>query len=189
MSNKYIIIPVNNKPTKIENGLTTKLIDDYDSVLSAIFARLNKEDRAYVIDCKDKEKRGETKADVPQMIIDKITSIWNAIYPHRQIILEDAKIKAKTTSSEEYHAKEMSDGERVTIYLLGQCLIAPNDMTIIIDEPEIHLHKSIMYRLWDKIEEFCPNKTFIYITHDLDFAASRKEATKIWVKSYFGNNR
>ncbi|MBS6339297.1 MAG: AAA family ATPase, partial [Bacteroides ovatus] len=171
------------------NGLTTKLIDDYDSVLSAIFARLNKEDRAYVIDCKDKEKRGETKADVPQMIIDKITSIWNAIYPHRQIILEDAKIKAKTTSSEEYHAKEMSDGERVTIYLLGQCLIAPNDMTIIIDEPEIHLHKSIMYRLWDKIEEFCPNKTFIYITHDLDFAASRKEATKIWVKSYFGNNR
>ena len=176
-------------PTKIENGLTTKLIDDYDSVLSAIFARLNKEDRAYVIDCKDKEKRGETKADVPQMIIDKITSIWNAIYPHRQIILEDAKIKAKTTSSEEYHAKEMSDGERVTIYLLGQCLIAPNDMTIIIDEPEIHLHKSIMYRLWDKIEEFCPNKTFIYITHDLDFAASRKEATKIWVKSYFGNNR
>lgn len=83
----------------------------------------------------------------------------------------------------------MSDGERVTIYLLGQCLIAPNDMTIIIDEPEIHLHKSIMYRLWDKIEEFCPNKTFIYITHDLDFAASRKEATKIWVKSYFGNNR
>ena len=35
MSNKSIIIPVNNKPTKIENGLTTKLIDDYDSVLSA----------------------------------------------------------------------------------------------------------------------------------------------------------
>lgn len=61
MSNKSIIIPVNNKPTKIENGLTTKLIDDYDSVLSAIFARLNKEDRAYVIDCKDKEKKVKRK--------------------------------------------------------------------------------------------------------------------------------
>lgn len=43
------------------NGLTTKLIDDYDSVLSAIFARLNKEDRAYVIDCKDKEKEVKRK--------------------------------------------------------------------------------------------------------------------------------
>ena len=44
MSNKSIIIPVNNKPTKIENGLTTKLIDDYDSVLSAIFARIKKKE-------------------------------------------------------------------------------------------------------------------------------------------------
>lgn len=61
MSNKSIIIPVNNKPTKIENGLTTKLIDDYDSVLSAIFARLNKGNRAYVIDCKDKEKKVKRK--------------------------------------------------------------------------------------------------------------------------------
>ena len=137
------------------NGLTTTLINDYDSVLSAIFARLNKEDRAYVIDCKNRELNGEEKANVPQMIVDKITMIWNAIYPHRQIILEDAKIKAQTQSAEEYHAKEMSDGERVTIYLLGQCLIAPDNMTIIIDEPEIHLHKSIMYRLWDKIEELC----------------------------------
>lgn len=171
------------------NGLTTTLINDYDSVLSAIFARLNKEDRAYVIDCKNRELNGEEKANVPQMIVDKITMIWNAIYPHRQIILEDAKIKAQTQSAEEYHAKEMSDGERVTIYLLGQCLIAPDNMTIIIDEPEIHLHKSIMYRLWDKIEELCPNKTFVYITHDLDFAASRKEATKIWVKSYFGKEQ
>ena len=171
------------------NGLTTTLINDYDSVLSAIFSRLNKEDRAYVIDCKNRELNGEEKANVPQMIVDKITMIWNAIYPHRQIILEDAKIKAQTQSAEEYHAKEMSDGERVTIYLLGQCLIAPDNMTIIIDEPEIHLHKSIMYRLWDKIEELCPNKTFVYITHDLDFAASRKEATKIWVKSYSGKEQ
>ena len=57
-------------------------------------------------------------------------------------------------------------------------------MTIVIDEPEIHLHKTIMHKLWDKIEEYCPNKTFVYITHDLDFAASRKEAKKIWVKCY-----
>lgn len=46
---------------ELGNGLTTKLIDDYDSVLSAIFARLNKEDRAYVIDCKDKEKEVKRK--------------------------------------------------------------------------------------------------------------------------------
>lgn len=80
----------------------------------------------------------------------------------------------------------MSDGERVAIYLIGQCLVAPSGTIIVIDEPEIHLHKSIMFKLWDKIEELCSDKVLVYITHDLDFAASRKEATKIWVKSYDG---
>lgn len=167
---------------------TTKLVNDYDSVLSAIFARKNRENDLYVRDCKLKEFKGETKANVPIMITDKIILIWDTIFPQRKIIFEDAKVKACFEDKGEYHAKDMSDGERVAIYLIGQCLIAPENTIIVIDEPEIHLHKSIMYKLWDKIEEFCPNKTFVYITHDLDFAASRKEATKIWVKSYNGKD-
>lgn len=167
---------------------TTKLVNDYDSVLSAIFARKNRENDLYVRDCKLKEFKGETKANVPIMITDKIILIWDTIFPQRKIIFEDAKVKACFEDKDEYHAKDMSDGERVAIYLIGQCLIAPENTVIVIDEPEIHLHKSIMYKLWDKIEEFCPNKTFVYITHDLDFAASRKEATKIWVKSYNGKD-
>ena len=167
---------------------TTKLINDYDSVLSAIFARKNKENDLYVKDCKAKEISGDAKAKVPMMITDKITLIWDSIFPQRKIIFEDAKVRARLVDKIEYHAKNMSDGERVAIYLIGQCLISPENTVIVIDEPEIHLHKSIMYKLWDKIEEFCPTKTFIYITHDLDFAASRKEATKIWIKSYDGKD-
>lgn len=163
---------------------TTKLVNDYDSVLSGIFARQNKENASYVKDCKERELQKKEKANVPLMITDKIIQIWDSVFPHRTISLEDAKIKAIFNSSTEYHAKDMSDGERVAIYLIGQCLIAPPNTVIVVDEPEIHLHKSIMFKLWDKIEEFCADKIIVYITHDLDFAASRKEATKIWVKSY-----
>lgn len=165
---------------------TTMLVNDYDSVLSAIFARQNKENAYYVKDCKDREKRQEEKAIVPLMITDKIIEIWNTVFPHREILFDDAKIKARIDGNNDYHAKDMSDGERVAIYLIGQCLVAPSGTIIVIDEPEIHLHKSIMYKLWDKIEEFCSDKVLVYITHDLDFAASRKEATKIWIKSYDG---
>ena len=165
---------------------TTQLVDDYDSVLSAIFARQNKENACYVKDCKDREMRHEEKAIVPLMITDKIIEIWNIVFPHREILFDDAKIKARIDENNDYHAKDMSDGERVAIYLIGQCLVAPSGTIIVIDEPEIHLHKSIMFKLWDKIEELCSDKVLVYITHDLDFAASRKEATKIWVKSYDG---
>lgn len=166
---------------------TTQLVNDYDSVLSAIFARQNKENDEYVKDCRIKESNGEEKARVPIMITDRIINIWKSIFPHRNIIFQDATVLAQHAEGDTYHAQKMSDGERVAIYLIGQCLVAPDNTTIVIDEPEIHLHKSIMYKLWDKIEESCQNKTLVYITHDLDFASSRKECKKIWVKSYDGN--
>lgn len=91
------------------------------------------------------------------------------------------------TDEPEYHGKEMSDGERVALYLIAQCLCAPDNSIVIVDEPEIHLHKSLVDKLWNKVEELSQTKTIIYITHDLDFAASRTDANKIWIKSYSGN--
>lgn len=167
-----------------DNKTTTSLINDYESVLSSIFARNSNEEHKYVNECRQKENSGEPKSSTPCFISDKILDIWNSVFPHREIILNDYKITARLNGVNEYHAMNMSDGERVAIYLIGSCLVAPDGLTIVIDEPEIHLHKSIMHKLWDKIEEYCPNKTFVYITHDLDFAASRKEAKKIWIKDF-----
>jgi hypothetical protein len=83
-----------------------------------------------------------------------------------------------------YGGSNMSDGERVIFYLLGHCLLAPEDATIIIDEPELHVHKAIIYKLWDIIEAERPDCAFIYITHDLDFLTSRPTASKYVVKAY-----
>ena len=80
----------------------------------------------------------------------------------------------------------MSDGERVIFYLIGECLAAPEDGVIVIDEPEIHLHKAIQSRLWDAIEAERTDCQFVYLTHDLDFAATRTTAKKIWLRSYDG---
>ena len=165
-------------------GFTTKLVNDFESVLSAVFARSSKENEAYVKSCREHESLQKEKPLVPVMIKDKIINIWNVVFPHRQILLDDATVRAKFDNSTSYHGKEMSDGERVAIYLIAQCLVAPDDMALVIDEPEIHLHKTIMHKLWDKIEEYCPEKIFVYITHDLDFASTRKDAKLIWTKNY-----
>jgi len=74
--------------------------------------------------------------------------------PHREIQFWDGKVLVKKTDAPEYHGKEMSDGERVSLYLIGQFLCAPENSIIIVDEPEIHLHKSLVDKLWNKIEEF-----------------------------------
>ena len=80
----------------------------------------------------------------------------------------------------------MSDGERVALYLIAQCLCIPDNKTIIIDEPELHLHRSIMNLLWTELEKYRTDCLFIYITHDTQFAANHKQAEKIWLKSFDG---
>ena len=108
--------------------------------------------------------------------------------PHREISFLDGKVTAKKVGQAEYHGQEMSDGERVILYFIGQCLSLPEHSVIIIDEPEMHLHKSLVDKLWNRIESQIQNKLIIYITHDLEFASSRTDAMKFWVKEYNGSD-
>lgn len=161
---------------------TSTLINDYESVLSSVFSKESNDLRCF----KDLCDQGN-KPDGYETIVEKIKKIWTEVLPQRELIIEKFEAKAKY-KEELYKAGSMSDGERVCLYLISQCLITPENHIIVIDEPEIHLHTSIMKKLWDEIERYCPDKTFVYITHDLNFATSRKTATKIWVQSYDGHD-
>lgn len=172
-----------NKGYKWQWGkYTSTLINDYESVLSSVFSKESNDLRCF----KDLCDQGN-KPDGYETIVEKIKKIWTEVLPQRELIIEKFEAKAKY-KEELYKAGSMSDGERVCLYLISQCLITPENHIIVIDEPEIHLHTSIMKKLWDEIERYCPDKTFVYITHDLNFATSRKTATKIWVQSYDGHD-
>lgn len=158
----------------------TFLLSDYEKVLSLLFARSAERDSEHA----KQTRLTESYIPVRDSPIDSIVKVWGDLMPHRSVSLEDGKVTANRGTPSEYHGKNMSDGERVALYLLGQCLCAPANSIIIIDEPELHLHRSLMDKLWNKIEEICPNKTFVYITHDLDFAASRAGAIKLWIQKY-----
>jgi ABC-type cobalamin/Fe3+-siderophores transport system ATPase subunit len=166
-----------------KDGSTTTERKDIESVLSAIFSK-----RTVQL-----EEFDERAKDAPDQtlkrennIVDDIQRIWSAVFPHRAISFKDLKIFANI-NSKEYNGVGMSDGERVALYLISQTLLIPANKTIIIDEPEIHLHRSIMNQLWTELEKERKDCLFIYITHDTQFAANHKQAEKIWVKNYDGN--
>ncbi|KAF5076792.1 hypothetical protein DSECCO2_157280 [anaerobic digester metagenome] len=169
----------------------TGILKDYEHALSALIAKNSLERDVYLDQCKSKDIAGQSHEIVPEFVIDKLKKIWNKIYPHRQIDIVDAKIKVLFSNSEnsiEYLGANMSDGERVVLYLIAQCLSVPEGKIIIVDEPEIHIHRSIMNRLWAEIEKVRQDSLFIYITHDTQFASNHKYAKKIWIKSYNGIN-
>lgn len=168
---------------------TSSLLNDFENVLSAIVALQTNQREEFVIDCKQREAQGKEHNSVPEMVLDKLQRIWNSVFPHRNIVIKDGKVMAGTEKDGEYFeykGRDMSDGERVALYMIAQCLCVPENKTIIIDEPEIHLHRSIIDRLWTAIEAEREDCFFIYITHDTQFAASHKDSKKVWAKGFDG---
>ena len=170
---------------------TTKLINDFDDVLAALIALQNNVNAEFVEQCKRIQNKSD-RPDPPDTAIDKLIRIWNKIFPQRSLKLVDAKFLAWFTKGDgipvEYSSTQMSDGERAVLYLAAQVLCVPENKTLIIDEPEVHLHRSIMNRLWKTLESYRPDCLFIYITHDTQFASMHGNAEKIWIKEFDGTN-
>jgi hypothetical protein len=157
---------------------------DFDAVLAVLYGRRREVSERIHRDLRSKKQISDD--DYPLQPDEVLLNIWNRIMPQRHLRFESDRIEASVDGSTWYNAMEMSDGERVALYLLAQCLLLPERSIIIIDEPELHLHKSIQARLWDEIERSRPSCLFVYITHDLDFASTRTGSQKIWLKAYDG---
>jgi len=162
------------------------LLSDYQQLMVFLFSDHIEESTKYLA----ASRSSTIRIEPPKTKLDIVKEAWESILPHRELVISGLRIQTKTSGSPEsvYNSSEMSDGERVIFYLIGQCLAAPANAIIIIDEPELHLHKSVQAPLWDKIEQERPDCFFIYLTHDVDFASSMEEATKVWLKSYDGIN-
>jgi ABC-type lipoprotein export system ATPase subunit len=134
----------------------------------------------------DALQKGGIETTVPMTKLDKALEIWNSLIQHRIMECDDGiNITLKSlTESNHYPAHQMSDGEKVALYLIAHVLQAPASGFIIVDEPEMYLHKTILKKLWDILEQERQDCIFIYLTHDLDFATSRTTAKKVWIRSF-----
>lgn len=159
------------------------LLNDYQKLMVYLFSEHYDKSTKYMTESRNSEEKVET----PITKLDIIQDLWEKILPHRKLIIGGGKIQTRIKGTEqEYNAAEMSDGERIIFYLTGQCLAAPEDGIIVIDEPELHLHKSIQVNLWQELELARPDCLFVYLTHDLEFASSQESAKKIWLKDFDG---
>ncbi|EFO9448116.1 AAA family ATPase, partial [Campylobacter lari] len=165
--------PFSYKYSGFENA-TIKLHSDYDKLLS------------YVLSYEQEQLRQEHRnGNRIENIIDKTKNIWKEIFTHREIDLKEDEFLCIMDKQNIYEARMMSDGERAVLYLIMYVLCIEKKI-ILIDEPELHLHPSLTNRLWSALEKHRQDCLFIYITHDLNFAANHIEADKFWIKSYNG---
>ncbi len=151
------------------------------SEINHLFAKLMAEDSASAMDFRDNYKnKGEP--DTTRLM--RLQHSWERLFPGRRISFKGytPKVISEYASGEsEYSAQSMSDGERVALYLAGRTLEAKPGV-IVVDEPEVHFHSRLAMQFWDELEALRSDCRFVYITHDLQFARSRKPSGFLIVK-------
>ncbi|MCB1482153.1 MAG: ATP-binding protein [Rhodobiaceae bacterium] len=164
------------------NQEAVRLLNDFDFLIQALFAeQSNTSLKAYN---QNKPGSPETKEAFQLTKLDQLKDIWSRLLPHRVLYISGDDILVSLPNSESrYKASDMSDGERAIFYMIGQALVAEAGQVLIVDEPELHVHRSIMSKLWDELEAARPDCAFVFITHDLEFAAARA-AQKYVIRDY-----
>ncbi len=70
-----------------------------------------------------------------------------------------------------------SDGERIALVLISEVVAAPAGSIFLLDEPELHLHRSIIVPLITSIIRENPESTFVVSTHELDLVTACPDAS------------
>lgn len=161
------------------------LQQEFSIVLKNLLADNIKASNVYRLSAFQQSEKRELISNPTKTNLDRTLEIWNSLIEHRLINCTDGmNINAESENKSQYPLVQMSDGEKVMLFLIAQVLQAPSSGFIIIDEPEMYLHKTILKKLWNILEKERQDCIFIYLTHDLDFATSRTTAKKIWIRSY-----
>ena len=173
----------NRKYYRWKNNASTSLLNDFDRLLQYLFAQQNNlaVENNQKLNRREQITNSKTKLDILQ-------EVWERLLPLKKlhITADDIRVSSTSIESADYSASEMSDGERAVFYILGQVLSANEGSILIFDEPELHIHKSIISNLWDEIEKLRPDCSFLMITHDIEFAATRV-AKKYVIRNYYSD--
>ena len=120
-----------------------------------------------LVDAGDMEAAAETaREDAPITVINEL--LRQANIPINISIRKNERVMASKDGGPEYSAAELSDGERNALLIAGNILTAPSGTLLIIDEPERHLHRSIISPLLSQLFELRSDCGFVVSTHDHD---------------------
>lgn len=173
-----------NEIQKVRNyQMQLKMASDYNFI-GDITSDLNQLINALLaqhIECAIKLQAGGEKEET---LLEKTSKLWHELIAHRSLIFNGSSITVETPDKQMYPFNDLSDGEKAVFYYIGHILLASEKSYILIDEPENHLHLAICNKLWDKLESIRTDCSFIYLTHNLDFAMSRTNSTTIWNKQF-----
>jgi ABC-type lipoprotein export system ATPase subunit len=120
------------------------------------------------------------KKDAPIKVINELLRISNL--PVQISIRENEQVVATRTGSAPYSVAQLSDGERNALLIAADVLTTKPDTLILLDEPERHLHRSIISPLLTELFARRSDCAFIVSTHDVMLALDSPAARTLLIR-------
>lgn len=129
-------------------------------------------------------RQGETeaaksKADEESPLQQINTLLQQANFPLAISVNPGDSLLSSKMGSEPYSIAEMSDGERNAVLMAASVLTAAKGTLFVIDEPERHLHRSIITPLLASLFRLKNDCMFIIATHEVGFASDFPSARAV----------
>jgi ABC-type cobalamin/Fe3+-siderophores transport system ATPase subunit len=109
-----------------------------------------------------------SKKDSPIKVINELLRLSNL--PIEISVKENEQVMARKLGGAPYSIAELSDGERNALLIASNVLTVKDGTLILIDEPERHLHRSIISPLLTLLFAKRSECAFIVSTHDVNAA-------------------
>ena len=161
-----------------DNVRSRKIAEKID--LGALEAALSANEEA-VIPQVVTEALAAKKEEAPLKVLNELLKIANL--PIEISIENDEQIVARRLGSAPYSIAELSDGERNALLIGANVLTAAPGTVIIIDEPERHLHRSIISPLMSTLFQRRVDCVFVISTHDVFLPLDSTEAATLLIRS------
>ncbi|MDE2783395.1 MAG: AAA family ATPase [Gemmatimonadota bacterium] len=123
----------------------------------------------------------QKKEEAPLKVLNELLKVSNL--PIDISIENGERLFAKRLGSAPYSIAELSDGERNAILVGANVLTAAPGTVIIIDEPERHLHRSIVSPLMSTLFQRRLDCVFVISTHDVFLPMDNTESTTLLIRS------
>ena len=133
-----------------------------------------------------KEAARLVEETLPLAAINEIYSVSGL--PIRISLEPNGELIANKRGGGSYGIAQLSDGERAVFLMAATILTAQNGCLILVDEPERHLHPSIIVPLLQNLFIKRPDCAFVISTHDVSLPSSFRGAPTVLVRDAVGTN-
>lgn len=121
-----------------------------------------------------------------QSPVQKMNDILRISNLHFQVQVDkESNLVATRDRIQQYSIAQLSDGERNSLLIIANVLTAPKNTLILLDEPERHLHRSIVSPLINTLLGYREDCAFVVSTHDVTLPHDQKNSSALLLREYF----